>query len=63
MRSTNGTFGSQSLSEKEQKKIEETLEKTTQITKTDIMNFDEVSIKRSLFFRLFISGTIEYGNV
>ena len=26
------------------------------------MNFKEISIKKSLFFRLFISGTIEYGN-
>ena len=50
------------LSEKDQKKIDEVLDKTTKVTDNDIINFEEVSIRRTLFFRLYVSGTIEYGN-
>ena len=50
------------LSEKDQKKIDDILEKTTKVTDNDIINFEEVSIRRTLFFRLYVSGTIEYGN-
>ena len=31
--------------------------------KTNIINFEEVAIRKSLFFRLYVGGTIEYGNV
>lgn len=49
--------------DKEQKKVNEILEKTTKLDKNQIMNFEEVEIRRSLFFRLYVAGTIEYGNV
>lgn len=29
----------------------------------DIINFEEVAIQRALFFRLYIQGAIEFGNV
>lgn len=51
------------LSEKEKQKISETIDKTTKIEKKDIINFEEVAIRKSLFFRLYVAGTIEYGNV
>jgi len=50
------------LSKEDQKKIQDTVKRTLAIGKEDVMNFKEISIKKSLFFRLFISGTIEYGN-
>ena len=37
--------------------------KTTKVEKKDIINFEEVAIRKSLFFRLYVAGTIEYGNV
>lgn len=51
------------LSEKEKQKISETIDKTTKVEKKDIINFEEVAIRKSLFFRLYLAGTIEYGNV
>ena len=51
------------LSEKEKQKISETIDKTTKVEKKDIINFEEVAIRKSLFFRLYVAGTIEYGNV
>lgn len=51
------------LSEKERQKISETIDKTTKVEKKDIINFEEVAIRKSLFFRLYVAGTIEYGNV
>ena len=51
------------LFDKDQKKVDEILEKTTKLDKNQIMNFEEVEIRRSLFFRLYVAGTIEYGNV
>ena len=51
------------LSEKERQKISETIDKTTKVEKKDIINFEEVAIRKSLFFRLYLAGTIEYGNV
>lgn len=51
------------LSNEDQKKIKDTLNRALAIGKEDVMNFQEISIKKSLFFRLFISGTIEYGNL
>ena len=50
------------LSSEDQKKIQDTVNRALAIGKEDIMNFKVISIKKSLFFRLFISGTIEYGN-
>ena len=49
------------LSNEDKKKIERTVNQALKIGKEEIMNFKEVSIKKSLFFRIFISGTIEYG--
>ena len=50
------------LTAEDQKKIKDTVNRALAIGKEDVMNFKEISIKKSLFFRLFISGTIEYGN-
>ena len=50
------------LTSEDKKKIDTTIKKSLAIGKEDIMNFKQISIKKSLFFRLFISGTIEYGN-
>ena len=50
------------LTVEDQKKIQDTVNRALAIGKEDVMNFKEISIKKSLFFRLFISGTIEYGN-
>ena len=49
------------LTNEDKKKIERTVNQAMKIGKEEIMNFKEVSIKKSLFFRIFISGTIEYG--
>jgi B9 domain-containing protein 1 len=46
----------------DRKKIDSAINRGLGIRKEDYINFDEISIKKSLFFRLFISGTIEYGN-
>ena len=50
------------LNEKDQKKIDQIVEKATKVDENEIINFEEVSIRRTLFFRLYITGTIEYGN-
>ena len=50
------------LTAEDQKKIKDTVNRALAIGKEDVMNFKEISIKKSLFFRIFISGTIEYGN-
>ena len=50
------------LTGEDQIKIKDALNHALAIGKEDIMNFKEISIKKSLFFRIFISGTIEYGN-
>jgi len=50
------------LTQDDQKKIADTVNRALAVGKEDVMNFQEISIKKSLFFRLFISGTIEYGN-
>ena len=50
------------LTSEDKKKIDTTIKKSLAIGKEDIMNFKQISIKKSLFFRLFISGPIEYGN-
>lgn len=50
------------LTAEEQKKIKDTVNLALAVGKEDVMNFKEISIKKSLFFRIFISGTIEYGN-
>ena len=50
------------LTHEDQKKIKDTVNRALAIGKEDVMNFKEISIKKSLFFRIFISGTIEYGN-
>ena len=50
------------LNEKDQKKIDQIVEKATKVDQNDIIDFEEVSIRRTLFFRLYITGTIEYGN-
>ena len=49
------------LTAEDKKKIENTVNQALKIGKEEIMNFKEVSIKKSLFFRIFITGTIEYG--
>ena len=49
------------LTAEDQKKIKDTVNRALAIGKEDVMNFKEISIKKSIFFRLFISGTIEYG--
>jgi B9 domain-containing protein 1 len=51
------------LSQEDHKKITDTVNRALAVGKEDIMNFQEISIKKSLFFRLFVSGTIEYGNL
>lgn len=51
------------LYEQDHQKINKIIEKTTALDKNQIINFEEVSIRRSLFFRLYVAGTIEYGNV
>ena len=50
------------LTLEDQKKIKDTVNRALAVGKEDIMSFEKISIKKSLFFRLFISGTIEYGN-
>ena len=50
------------LTADDKKKIDSTINKGLAIGKEDIMNFKQIAIKKSLFFRLFISGSIEYGN-
>ena len=46
----------------DRKKIDSAINHGLGVRKEDLINFDEISIKKSLFFRLFISGSIEYGN-
>ena len=46
----------------DRKKIDSAIKRGLGVTKEDLINFKEISIKKSLFFRLFISGSIEYGN-
>ena len=46
----------------DRKKIDTAINRGLGIRKEDYINFKEISIKKSLFFRLFISGSIEYGN-
>ena len=50
------------LTLEDRKKIDTAINRGLGIRKEDLINFDEISIKKSLFFRLFISGSIEYGN-
>ena len=50
------------LSIEDRKKIDIAINRGLGVRKEDLINFDEISIKKSLFFRLFISGSIEYGN-
>ena len=50
------------LTLEDRKKIDSAINRGLGIRKEDLINFDEISIKKSLFFRLFISGSIEYGN-
>ena len=50
------------LTLEDRKKIDSAINHGLGIRKEDLINFDEISIKKSLFFRLFISGSIEYGN-
>ena len=50
------------LDEKSSKKINDVIEKTLSVTENDMINFEEVSIRRTLFFRLYVQGIIEYGN-
>lgn len=51
------------LSRLQEQKIDEIIESATEMKKDEIVNFDEIKIRRTLFFRIFISGTIEYGCV
>ena len=51
------------LTLEDRKKIDTAINRGLGIRKEDLINFDEISIKKSLFFRLFISGSIEYGNL
>lgn len=51
------------LTEKEHERINNIIESRTKVEKTEVINFEEIKIRRSLFFRLYVSGTIEYGNV
>ena len=51
------------LSEKERAKIEETIDKNTKVDHKDIINFEEVAIRKSLFFRIYVGGTIDYRTV
>lgn len=46
----------------EKKKIAGYVENQISVKKDEIVNFEKVSIKKSLFFRLYVSGTIDYGN-
>ncbi len=46
----------------DKKKIDSAVKLGLGIRKEDYINFKEISIKKSLFFRVFISGSIEYGN-
>ena len=50
------------LTLEDRKKIDSAINRGLGVRKEDLINFDEISIKKSLFFRLFISGSIEYGN-
>ena len=50
------------LTLEDRKKIDLAINRGLGVQKEDLINFDEISIKKSLFFRLFISGSIEYGN-
>lgn len=51
------------ISKEDRKRIEQAIEKATEVKKDDIIQFDKITIRRTLFFRVFISGTIEFGNV
>ena len=50
------------LNTEDKKRIDSAINRGLGIRKEDYINFEEIAIKKSLFFRLFISGTIEYGN-
>ena len=50
------------LNIEDKKRIDSAINRGLGIRKEDYINFEEIAIKKSLFFRLFISGTIEYGN-
>jgi B9 domain-containing protein 1 len=50
------------LDKNTQKNLDEAIDNAYFSSKNDVINFEEVAIKRSLFFRLYINGTIEYGN-
>ena len=50
------------LTLEDRKKIDSAINRGLGVRKEDLINFDEISIKKSLFFRLFISWSIEYGN-
>ena len=60
--STSGIPNRTSLNSEDQKKIDDFIEKKTKVDEKDLINFEEVSIRRTLFFRLYVTGTIEYGN-
>lgn len=49
------------INAEDKKKISGYVNRSMKVGKEEIMNFKEVSIRKSLFFRLYVSGTIEYG--
>jgi B9 domain-containing protein 1 len=53
---------SKKIDSKTQKKLDQVIDKAYSSTLNDVINFEEVAVRRSLFFRLYINGTIEYGN-
>lgn len=50
------------ITNKDKNKIKQKVNELLKVGNEEIMNFKEVSIKKSLFFRLYVSGSIEYGN-
>lgn len=51
------------LTDEEKNKTNKIVDKIITAREDDILNIKEIQIRKTLYFRIYISGTIDYGDV